>query len=220
MWIAVLVACGKHAVPDPGVLVGDVGADVAVCAPERGGFTLAIDNPFFPLVPGAVAVLEGGGERVQQSVLDEVEVVAGVSTRVFEEREWDEGVLVEVSRNFFVQTAGGTVCYYGEDVDIYENDVVVAHEGAWRAGIDGAVPGIQVPANPAVGQTFKEESAPGIAEDTAEITAIGDTKRVPAGTFTDTVTVVESSPLDRSTSTKVYARGVGMIFDSGIELVP
>ena len=39
-------------------------------------------------------------------------------------------------------------------------------------------------------------------------------------TFTDTVTVRETSPLDAGASLKHYARGVGMIFDDGVELQP
>lgn len=36
-------------------------------------------------------VLEGGNERVEVTVLDETEIVAGVTTRVIEEREYKNG---------------------------------------------------------------------------------------------------------------------------------
>ena len=51
-------------------------------------------------------------------MLDDTEVVAGIETRVVEEKEWEDGEVIEVSRNFFVQAPDGTVCYYGEDVDM------------------------------------------------------------------------------------------------------
>jgi hypothetical protein len=168
-----------------------------------------------------VLVGEEDGEtlRVEITSLDETEVVAGVTTRVIEEREWEGGELVEVSRNFFVRAPDGTVCYYGEDVDDYEDGEIVGHDGAWRAGENGNLPGILMPANPELGQVFQQEVAIGVAEDTAEITAVGETVTVPLGTFTDTIRFLESSPLDSGTSDKVWARDIGLLVDDVIERV-
>lgn len=41
---------------------------------------------------------------------------------------------------------------------------------------------------------------------------------VPAGTFTDTLTIVDRNPLDGDQGTKVYAHGVGLIIDGPSEL--
>jgi len=197
--------------------------DISVCAPENGPFTLDIDNPYFPLEVGTELVLEGEEDsatvRVEFSVLDQTEEVAGVTTRVIEEYETEDEELVEISYNFFAQAPDGTVCYFGEDVDIYENDEVVGHEGEWRAGEGDNLAGIMMPADPEVGMKYKQEVAPGIAQDEAEITAMGETLTVPAGEFTDTLRAVESSPLDSGTSLKIYVGGIGMAYDSGIELI-
>ena len=202
--------------------------DISICAPSAAPFSTTIDNPFFPLPVGTKWVLEGEEEddegeiveiRVEITSLDEIEVVASVTTRVVEEREWEDDELVEVSRNFFVQTSDGTVCYYGEDVDDYEDGEIVGHEGAWRAGIDGALPGILIPGNPQVGQSFQQEFAPGVAEDRAVQVAAGETVEVELGTFTDTIRYEESSPLDIGTSEKIYARGIGLIVDDVIERI-
>jgi len=98
--------------------------DILVCDPAAGGPFSAdtIDNEFFPLVVGDQYVLEGvvDGELIhlEITVLDETEVVAGVTTRVVEEAEWADGEIAEISRNFFAQAVpDGTVCYFGEDVD-------------------------------------------------------------------------------------------------------
>jgi hypothetical protein len=195
--------------------------DIAVCAPTAGPFTLNIDNPFFPLSPGNQWVLLGkdGSDsvRLTVTVLPDTATIAGVKTRVLEERELQNNVLVEVSRNFFVQTAG-TVCYYGEDVDIYEGGAIVSHEGAWRAGVANALPGILMPGAPALGMAFRQERAQGVAEDRAEITAVGETVTVPAGTFSNTVRFLETTPLEPgSESAKVYARDVGLIVDDAVE---
>ena len=101
--------------------------DIAICAADAGLFSLTIDNPFSPFPVGQQLLLEGQDDegvlvRLEFTVLDETEVVAGVTTRVVEEREFKDGELVEVSRNFFVQAADGTVCYYGEDKEVCRNE--------------------------------------------------------------------------------------------------
>lgn len=197
--------------------------DISICAPSAGPFSNEITNPFYPLSVGTRWILEGeedGAEiRVEITSLDETEVVAGVTTRVIEERELEDDELVEVSRNFFVQTTDGTICYYGEDVDDYEDGEIVGHEGAWRAGVDGALPGILIPGNPQVGQSFQQEVAIGVAQDRAVQVAAGETVEVEFGTFSDTIRYEESSPLDSGTSEKIYARDVGLIVDDTLELV-
>lgn len=50
--------------------------DLATCAPG-GEFTLESTNPYFPMDVGKKWVLEGGDERVEITVLEETEVVAG-----------------------------------------------------------------------------------------------------------------------------------------------
>jgi hypothetical protein len=152
-----------------------------------------------------------------------------VSTRVVEELEWEDddadGVVdrgefvIERSLNYYAQTQDGTVCYFGEAVDIFNEDGTVSHEGAWRADDPGNAPGIFMPADPAVGMTFQQESAPGVAEDEATIVRTGSTVRVPAGTFTDAITVRDFNPLDGSRGTKVYAPDVGLVRDGPLDLV-
>ncbi len=198
--------------------------DITVCAPTNGPFTTTIDNPYMPLVVGTKFTLQGtdGADAVQLeiTILNATEVVAGVTTRVLEERESVNGTLIEVSRNFFVQAPEGSVCYFGEDVDIYEGGIVVSHEGQWRAGIDNAVPGIFIPASPTVGMAFRQEIAPGVAEDRVQIVAAGESVTVPYGTFTNTIRFRETTPLEPgATSTKVYARDLGQIVDDQVRLV-
>ncbi len=196
---------------------------IAVCAPDAGPFSLTIDNPFSPMSVGQQSILEGEEDgaaiRAEITVLDETEVVAGVTTRVVEEREFEDDELVEVSRNFFVQAQDSTVCYYGEDVEDFEDGEVVSNEGQWRAGEGDNQPGIFMPGEPAVGQTFAQEVAPGIAEDRAEIIALGETVTVPAGTFNNTLRLLEQNPLEGEQGEKVFASGTGLIVDEDLELI-
>jgi hypothetical protein len=211
--------------------------DLSLCARDGNTFTLNIDNSYFPLTVGQQWVYSGQEQGttigLQITVLDDTETLyrgqRKLDTRVVEELEWEDangdGVvdadeeLIEISRNFFAQADEGTVCYFGEDVDIYENGVVVSHEGAWRADAAGNAPGIFMPAAPQQGMTYEQEVAPGIAMDEATITKVGRTVTVPAGTFTQTITVRDFNPLDGSKGTKDYAAGVGLITDAGLELI-
>lgn len=206
--------------------------DPAVCAPDAGGFTLASNNPYFPLAVGQTSWLEGeeDGEDifVRIEVLDATEMVAGVQTRVVEEREWEGGLtdddLVEVSWNYFVEAADGTVCYFGEDVDDYEDGEVVGHEGAWRAGEPSAVPGllnapgIIMPAHPKPGIMFQMEDAPEIAEDEGLLVGVGPVE-VLGERVTDAIRLRELNPLEGDKGYKVFAPGIGMVVDEELELV-
>lgn len=202
----------------------DTNLSIAVCDPSAGPFSLLIDNPFFPLFVGDELVLEGEEDgtflEIIITVLDETEVVAGVTTRVVEEAEFEDGEVVEISRNFFAQAPDGTVCYFGEDVDDFEDGVIVGHGGEWRAGENGNLPGIIMPGNPQVGQVFQQEAAPGIAEDQAEIVALGETITVPAGTFNDTLSSLDCNPMENGAmDDKVYVDGIGLAIDADAELV-
>jgi hypothetical protein len=212
--------------------------DLGLCAPRQNTFSLTIDNAYNPLPVDQQWVYQGREQGrtigLRITVLNETEAFYSgrrtVTTRVVEELEWedananglvDDGAasLIEISRNFYAQTQEGTVCYFGEDVDIYEGGVVVSHEGAWRADDRGNAPGIFMPADPQPGMTYQQEAAPGIAEDQATVVRRGRTVTVPAGTFADTITVRDFNPLDGSRGTKVYAPNVGLIVDGPLELI-
>ena len=202
--------------------------DISLCDPANDVFTTPtiIDNEFFPLAAGTELILEGedDGEtiRVEITVSDPIdtEVVNGVETLVMVETEYEDGELVEISYNFMAQADDGTVCYFGEDVDIYEGGVVVSNDGAWRAGVNGALPGIMMPANPQVGDAYFQEVAPGVAEDMGSIVAFGEAISVTAGDFDDTLTAEDCNPLeDAETDEKVYVRGIGLAVDEEAELI-
>ncbi len=193
--------------------------DIGVCDPDTGTFTSEVDNPYFPLPVGQQVVLEGGGVLVRITPLDEVRTVAGVETRVVEEYEEIDGSVVEISRNFFAQAEDGTVCYFGEEVDMFdENGDVSSHGGAWLADGDRYRPGIFMPGSPQVDQAFQQEVAPGAAEDQSKIVSLGEQTEVPGGTFDDTVVMLDRDPLSGGEDRKVYAKGVGLIVDEAAEL--
>lgn len=190
--------------------------DLRVCDLAAGPFSADVDHPYFPLVVGSLHVFSGEEEgkqvRLEYEVLDRTENVSGVVTRVVEERAFEDEMLHEVADNFFAQAADGTVCYFGETTDFYENGMIVDHEGAWRAGEQGALPGMVMPAAPELGMFYAQERAEGVSEDHAEVVEIGESFAVPAGTFEDTLDTEETSPLDPGVvESKRYGRDVGLI---------
>jgi hypothetical protein len=196
----------------------------------RCTFTSVGSNPYFPLWPGYALHFEGDslddeGQPVAIAntitVLGATELVDGVETRVVEERESEDGELVEISRNFFVHCREtGDVWYFGEDVDDYEDGEIVGHDGAWRAGVDGAEPGILMPGTPLLGARHFQEQAPGVAADQAEVASLDETLDLPAGTFENLLKFDESSAIEPGAlSEKWYAHGVGLVKDDDLELV-
>jgi hypothetical protein len=184
-------------------------------------FSLESTNVWFPLNVGSTWLLEGEEDdeevALQIVVLDETEVVGVVTTRVVEETEWVDDEVVEISRNFVALTADATVCYFGEDVDIFE-DGEISHEGAWRADEPGNFPGVLMPADPRPGMKFLMEGAPGIAADQGTVVGSGRVT-VPAGSFDETIRVREVNTLDGGFDFKVYARVVGLLVDGPLSLV-
>ena len=191
-------------------------------------------NPYFILTPGRRLVFAGeedGAEiDLQITVKKATRTISFVSAsgeeitlsaRVVEEREWEDGELIETSRNWFALCKETSdVYYFGEDVDIYEDGELVSHEGAWEAGADGAQPGIIMPGTFLLGARYYQEIAPDVALDRAKNVDMGLSVSVETGQYEDCVGVKESSALDAGAkSYKVYCPGVGLVMDDVVDLV-
>jgi hypothetical protein len=193
--------------------------------PELCTFSSTGHNPFFILEPGYTLELAGeeDGEPVHLTitVTTETKVVTGVETRVVIEEQTVRNKPEETSFNYFAQCQeSGSVFYFGEDVDIYENGQVVSHEGAWLAGQGGARPGVMMPGNPSVGMVHFQEIAPLVAMDTGIVLSTSEHVDVPAGSFDNAVEVAETTPLEPGTlEYKWYARDVGLLVDGTLQLV-
>lgn len=195
---------------------------------ENCTFSTTGNNPYWPLLPGYVLVIEGEEEddgeivtiRHRITVTGDTQMIDGVLTRVVEEYETEDEELVEISYNFVAHCREtGDVWYFGEDVEDYEDGEIIGRGGEWRAGVDGAKPGILMPGTPILGARFYEEIAPN-AQDRAEIKSMGDAITVPVGAFVDTLTTEETNGLEPGDSAeKVYAAGVGIVKDETLELI-
>ncbi|MBX3389390.1 MAG: hypothetical protein KF691_08035 [Phycisphaeraceae bacterium] len=222
--VLALVACNRGYKPYE---TGDSEYQAAMTDDFRA--TFAVDkstlkscgnNPYFAIQPGAVSRFQSGHETLTITVLAETRVIDGVETRIVEEREETPRGLKEVSRNFFAcDPATGDVYYFGEEVDIYENGEIASHAGAWKSGEGGARFGLMMPGQPIMGDRFYQEVAPGIAMDRVEIVNVADEVATPGGNVTRAIRVIETTPLERGSSTKIFAPGLGLVKDGDLYLV-
>ena len=178
-------------------------------------------NAYFVLVPGHQLVLEHGGTRMQITVLDQTKVINGVTTRIVEEREWNNGQLQEVSRNYYAiceQTKD--VLHFGEDVEVYDNGKFVKTEGTWLAGSNGNRPGLVIAGTPRVNMKYYQEIAPGVTLNRGEVVSLSETCKTAAGTFTNCMKVRGTSGMDsKKLEYKYYAPNVGLVQDESLRLV-
>jgi hypothetical protein len=185
-------------------------------------FSTTIDNPYFPLTPGTTLFYEGEADGAAQSeeftVTFETREVMGVQCVVVHDIVSEEGEVVEDTLDWFAQDADGNVWYFGEESKDIEGGEVVSTEGSWEAGVDGALPGIVMPANPQVGDAYRQEYYAGEAEDMAEVIALDETVSVPNGEYSEVLVTEDRNPLEPEfVEHKYYAKGVGMVFEELVE---
>jgi hypothetical protein len=177
---------------------------------DPADFTTTIDNEYFPLGPGTIFVYKGGAQHGEMTVTSDTKRVLGVECVVVDHKEWENGKLIERTYDWFAQDKKGTVWYFGEDTKEYENGKVVSTKGSWEAGVDGAKPGIIMPANPKVGESYRQEYYPGEAMDMAKVLGLNGSVTVPYGSFDHVLETKEWTPLQPGFSEKkYYVRGVG-----------
>jgi hypothetical protein len=181
-------------------------------------FTTEIDNPYWPMKPGSHWVyreLEDRElQRVDVTVTDQTKVLDGVTARVVHDRVMRQGQVVEDTRDWYAQDSDGNLWYLGEDTKEYENGKVKSTEGSWAYGVDGAQPGVVVPADPKQGMTYREEFYAGHAEDAAEVLNVDSQVQVPYGRFKGAILTRNYSSLEPTVEEmKLYARGVGPVME-------
>jgi hypothetical protein len=129
----------------------------------------------------------------------------------------DHGELIENTRDWYALDACGNVWYMGENTKEYENGVVVTTAGSWEAGVNGAQPGVVMPADPQVGLSYRQEFYAGEAEDAATILSLTEQAEVPYGHFSDVILTREYTPLHpKVLEYKLYAKGVGIVLVLGV----
>jgi hypothetical protein len=192
-------------------------ASAASAAINPAEFTDRIDNPWYPLPPGARWVYAGyeDGEHNRDVVVvtHRTKVIAGVRCVAVRDDVIVNGHVSEHTIDYFAQHRDGSVWYFGEDTgELRPNGKLKTNKGTWHAGEHGALPGVIMPAHPEVGQSYAQEGYPGHAEDHARIVAVTATVHSPAANSHRTVVTTEWSPLEpKAREHKYYVRGVGLV---------
>jgi hypothetical protein len=181
-------------------------------------FTTRITNPYWPLKPGSRWVYretdsEGTRQKVVVTVTDRTKLIAnGITARVVRDVATEKGVPVEVTDDWYAQDRAGNIWYLGEATTEYENGKPKSTEGSFEAGVDGAQPGVIMPAQPRRGVSYREEYYKGHAEDRARVVSLREKAEVPAGYYKRVLMTREWNPLSsRTLEFKFYARGVGPV---------
>jgi hypothetical protein len=180
-------------------------------------FTAQIDNPYWPMTPGSRWVYretdgQGGRQRVEVTVTDQTKTIIGIQARVVHDVVTEDGSLVEDTYDWYAQDDKGNIWYLGEDTKEYENGKVATTEGSWQAGVDGAQPGILLPAAPSPGLSYRQEYYEGQAEDAAQVLSVDKQAKVPFGSFQDLLLTKDFTPLQPELlEHKYYAQGVGPV---------
>jgi hypothetical protein len=184
---------------------------------DPADFSTRIDNPYRPMPAGSRRVYratdsDGTVQRAEVVVTPRTKRIAnGIEARVVHDVVTEDGQRVEEGEDWYAQDSAGNVWYLGEEVKEYEDGKVKA-TSSWEAGVDGAQPGVVMPAEPRTGLAYRQMHYAGEVEDRAEVLSVDEQAESPAGHFTDAVTIKDSSPLEpKLFEYKLFARGVGLV---------
>ena len=213
-----LPACGEEETNGPASSSSGLPQGSEAVELDPADFTTEIDNRYWPMVPGSRWIYretEPGSppQKVVVTVTRRTKTIAnGIEARVVRDVVTERGVPVEVTDDWYAQDRAGNVWYLGEDTTEYEHGKPVSTAGSFEAGVDGALPGVIMPAEPEAGQAYRQEYYPGEAEDEGEVVRVGEQAEVPTGHFTDVLMTRDTNPLEpKVLEFKFYAPDVGPV---------
>lgn len=205
--IALAAACGTGGGSEPALPTGSEPVEL-----DPADFSSTIDHPYWPMKPGSTWVYREGASRVEVTVTDRSREIMGIEARVVHDVVTEDGKLVEDTLDWYAQDRWGNVWYLGEATTEYEQGKPPSTAGSWEAGVDGAQPGILLPAKPEPGMAYRQEYYEGEAEDRARIISVEQHASVPFGSFDHVVLTEDTTPLEPDlVERKYYARGVGPV---------
>jgi hypothetical protein len=185
-------------------------------------FVGQVDNSYLPLKPGTTLTYKGKLDRKSAvdvfSVTNRSKVILGVTTTVVHDQVFIKGELAEDTEDWFAQDAEGNVWYFGEDTKELVNGQVVSTQGSWEAGVNNARAGIFMPAQPKVGQFFKQEDAKNVAEDCTRIVDLNASVKTPFVSSHDALKTEEFSLLEPDVlDNKYYVRNIGLVREQTVQ---
>lgn len=183
-----------------------------------------VTNALFPLPGGLINSYSAEALDLESGELEEerndhfvtfetYEVAAGVETVVVRDTAFEDGLLVEDTLDWYAQDDDGNVWYLGEIATNYNyNDdgefIGTDFGGSWEAGVDGALPGWIMLADPQAGDSYYQEFYESVAEDEGEVIAT----RLTVDSYDDVVEIKDTSGLDQGAfAFKFFSPGIGLV---------
>jgi hypothetical protein len=220
-----LIAAGAAACVLVLVLAASAGASGTRCGLPQGDdpvhlkpaqFSARINNDRWPMTVGSRWVYrvtdtsDGSRQRDVIKVTPRTKMIAdGIQARVVSDIVSDHGKPTEVTNDWYAQDSHGNVWYFGEHTVEFKHGKPIDN-GSWEAGVDGAMPGVALPAKPKVGCSYREDYSKGVAEDQSRVLALDAQAEVPAGHYTHVLMTEDFSPIEPGVSElKFYAKGSG-----------
>jgi hypothetical protein len=216
-------ACGSDDGGERSSSVPDLPRGSEPVSLDPADFTADIDNRYWPMAPGTRWTYreideEGKELKVVVTATSATKRIAnGITARVVRDTVTEDGELIEDTFDWYAQDSHGNVWYMGEDTAEFEDGELTTRAGSFEAAVDGALPGIIMPADPRDGMRYRQEYYEGEAEDNGEVLSTQEQAEVPAGHFDhalltkDTITI-EPDVLEY----KLYAPGVGPVLVFGV----
>jgi hypothetical protein len=190
---------------------------------EPSDFSTEIANRYWPMEPGTRwtyrEIDEDGNEvTVMVTVSSETKRIAnGITARIVRDTVTRNGELVEDTFDWYAQDVDGNVWYLGEETAEFENGEVASTAGSFEAGVDGALPGIIMPADPGPGLRYRQEYYAGEAEDNGEVLSTDEQAQVPFGHFDEVLLTKDTITIEPDVlEYKLYAPGIGLVLALGI----
>jgi hypothetical protein len=150
-----------------------------------------------------------------------------VECAIIEEKAFEDGQLVEISRAYLAQDDAGNVRFFGEVSVEYAGGIIVGPEvDSWLVGgptLPGepaeiqavAEPAMYMIANPQEGDTFNLQGIPG-AHETYTILRTGQTVKTAAARYEHALRIQEVNDLEPGPPETLWvAPGVGLIREKG-----
>jgi len=186
-------------------------------------FVRRIDNPWFPFKPGNkwhYRGVDADGRFVDNMrVTHRTKKIEGVRITVVHDVVRKGGKPREITNDFYAQDRHRNIWYFGENTrELDRRGHVTSREGSFKAGRDGARPGVLIPGDPRVGQTARQEFYKGHAEDHFKVLGTSADVTSPYVSSRHAVRTREWTPLEPKVfENKYYVRGVGDVKEKTVK---
>ena len=203
--------------------VGPSASGTTPPVPKAADFSPRIDNPWFPLLAGSTyvyrGVKDGQASREVLTVTRQVKTIDGARCAVVQDPLYLSGSLEERTTEWYSQDKQGNVWYFGENTaELAKDGHVTSTSGTWRAGVDGARPGVYMFAQPKVGQTAQQEFYKGQAQDHFRVLSLRTSVSVPYISTRKAMLTQEWTPLEPGVlDHKLYVRGIGTVLEQTVK---